>query len=462
MRVLSNLRASGGLTIPVLAGATPVSGEVAVYVKSDGLVYKKNSLGEETLLTARENLDPLVGAVFDYAGSNIPAGYLLADGSLVSRSAYSELFARIGTTYGAGDGTTTFALPNLKGRMVVGRDTAQTEFDTLGETGGNKILNLSHSHPKAYTGGNISTVANTAGSYVVSNTNDVGLSANGGTPLGNVNTMNPYIVLNKIIKVSSTVGGMIPNQVIEMGATHTAISAWSKAPITVTNSTPGSAMTYTANGVTINQSGWYRITGFVGWDAASSRRIARVVPAASSATAASGAAFIACEDNQGGGGYPGGSFGCTRYITSGTHIRLEVYQDSGATVSNTISQMTVEAMQNSTLDVYETEWTDVTFLGSWQNFETGTLARKVQVKRVGKSVKYRGIMKSGAVGNGTAAFSVPAQFACELRTYSSQYWPIVANSAFGAIQCGSVSGQFEVAVGSNVWVDVSGVHYFVP
>jgi microcystin-dependent protein len=55
------------------------------------------------------------------------------------------LFTRIGTTYGVGDGSTTFNLPNLKGRVVVGVDAAQTEFDALGETGGAKSVILSAS-----------------------------------------------------------------------------------------------------------------------------------------------------------------------------------------------------------------------------------------------------------------------------------------------------------------------------
>lgn len=67
-----------------------------------------------------------------------PTGWLLRDGSAVSRTTYARLFAVIGTTYGAGDGSTTFNLPNRKGKVGVGRDAAQTEFDTLGETGGEK------------------------------------------------------------------------------------------------------------------------------------------------------------------------------------------------------------------------------------------------------------------------------------------------------------------------------------
>jgi microcystin-dependent protein len=85
-----------------------------------------------------------LGGLVPYAGASAPAGgkWMLADGAAISRSSYAALFALVGTTYGAGDGTTTFNLPNLKGRVVVGLDATQTEFDALGETGGAKSVTL--------------------------------------------------------------------------------------------------------------------------------------------------------------------------------------------------------------------------------------------------------------------------------------------------------------------------------
>ena len=82
---------------------------------------------------------PPTGAVSAFAGSAAPTGWLLCDGSDVSRTTYSDLFAVVGTTYGAGDGSTTFGLPNLEGRVPVGLDAGQTEFDALAETGGSKL-----------------------------------------------------------------------------------------------------------------------------------------------------------------------------------------------------------------------------------------------------------------------------------------------------------------------------------
>lgn len=70
------------------------------------------------------------GMVFAYAGGSIPSGYLLCDGSAVSRSTYSSLFSAIGTTYGGGDGSTTFNLPYITdGRFLEGSSTAGTKHN---------------------------------------------------------------------------------------------------------------------------------------------------------------------------------------------------------------------------------------------------------------------------------------------------------------------------------------------
>ena len=62
------------------------------------------------------------GAVINYAGNTPPPGYLVCNGSLVSRVTYADLFAAIGTLYGAGNGSTTFAVPDLRGQFIRGLD----------------------------------------------------------------------------------------------------------------------------------------------------------------------------------------------------------------------------------------------------------------------------------------------------------------------------------------------------
>jgi microcystin-dependent protein len=94
------------------------------------------------------------GTVLPYAGSNAPTGFLFCQGQAVSRTTYADLFAAIGTTFGAGDGSTTFNLPNLEGRVPAGKEATATRLTsgvsgvdggTLGATGGDQRMHQ-HTH----------------------------------------------------------------------------------------------------------------------------------------------------------------------------------------------------------------------------------------------------------------------------------------------------------------------------
>lgn len=85
-----------------------------------------------------------VGTVIEYSSVITPAGYLKANGAAVSRVAYAALFAVIGGTFGAGDGSTTFNLPDRRNRMAIG---AEGGLYALGTTGGNKdAVVVEHQH----------------------------------------------------------------------------------------------------------------------------------------------------------------------------------------------------------------------------------------------------------------------------------------------------------------------------
>jgi Microcystin-dependent protein len=150
-----------------------------------------------------------VGVVEAFAGASAPAGWLLCYGQNVSRTAYAALFAVIGTTFGAGDGSTTFTLPDLRGRTIIGKDdmggAAASRVTaaisgiagaTLGAGGGDQRMQI---HAHAYsgifvTGGNTQTNIQTGGQWWVNN----GLStADQGA--GGSQNMQPSLVLNHII-----------------------------------------------------------------------------------------------------------------------------------------------------------------------------------------------------------------------------------------------------------------------
>lgn len=81
----------------------------------------------------------MTGEIRLWSLSTAPSGWALCDGAEVLRSStLGALLVADGMRWGTGNGTTTVNLPNLKGKVPVGRDAAQTEFDTLGETGGEK------------------------------------------------------------------------------------------------------------------------------------------------------------------------------------------------------------------------------------------------------------------------------------------------------------------------------------
>jgi microcystin-dependent protein len=107
-------------------------------------VYQRHPLGASALLVPP-------GSITGYAGIVVPGGWLSCDGSAIDRTIYADLFAAIGTTYGNGDGETTFNIPNLLGRSIIGYNPSEADFDALGETGGEKRHTLTIDEMPAHT-----------------------------------------------------------------------------------------------------------------------------------------------------------------------------------------------------------------------------------------------------------------------------------------------------------------------
>jgi microcystin-dependent protein len=91
-----------------------------------------------------------VGTILEYGGDTAPSGFFMCDFSPFVRADFPELFAVIGTKYGPGNGTTTANLPPRQGRVGIGRDPSQAEFDTVGETGGAKSHTLTVAQTPAH------------------------------------------------------------------------------------------------------------------------------------------------------------------------------------------------------------------------------------------------------------------------------------------------------------------------
>ena len=150
-----------------------------------------------------------IGTIAPYGGTSDPTYWLICDGRAISRTAHADLFAVIGTTYGEGDGSTTFNIPDLRGRVPMG---TSADYD-IGESGGEAThtLNInempSHTHTMLYSGGSTTTwgynYTSSGGTRSGQTEDSSGVGPTGGGQAHN--NMQPYVVTNYIIKAKSAV-----------------------------------------------------------------------------------------------------------------------------------------------------------------------------------------------------------------------------------------------------------------
>jgi len=155
------------------------------------------------------------GVILDFGGGTVPTGYLICDGAAVSRTTYATLFAQIGTNYGVGDGSTTFNVPDMRGRVCAGKDnmggsaasrlTATyfgTSASTMGAVGGSESHTMTlaelvaHTHNLQVASNFATTGASTA---VTGNGSGQTTASTGSTTPFNI--VQPTIIVNKIIKI---------------------------------------------------------------------------------------------------------------------------------------------------------------------------------------------------------------------------------------------------------------------
>lgn len=247
---------SYGLRLHDLVFVSPVSGSVEPYilvvtaVDSDGSVTATQTIFDEDLTalvgldtadgnfivgngttwvaeggaTARASLgltigthvpaydDRLIpfaaGMVMSFAGASAPTGWLLCYGQAVSRATYAALFSALGTTWGAGDGSTTFNLPDLRGRVLAGKDdmggtsanrlTNQSgglDGDTLGATGGGETHTLTEGQLPSHThaAGTLATASGGAHVHSIDFTGNTSHDTSGGGSVASGGSANETI-----------------------------------------------------------------------------------------------------------------------------------------------------------------------------------------------------------------------------------------------------------------------------
>lgn len=126
---------------------TTDTGETTELVEKADQIYRE----QEAITNATGNYVPEAGFIQASASPYFSSAWYECNGQAVSRVDDAALFAAIGTLYGAGNGTTTFNVPNYKGRTLVGYDTANTLVNTMGKTGGSETVTLGIGEIPAHT-----------------------------------------------------------------------------------------------------------------------------------------------------------------------------------------------------------------------------------------------------------------------------------------------------------------------
>ena len=151
------------------------------FLRVDGTAIEGRTASETLSDIGAQSSTSLVGMIAPFAHSSTPTGFLACDGAAVSRSTYSALFSAIGETWGNGDGSSTFNVPDLRGAILRGVGTAGVNSDYVGPSlgGYQDDQNASHNHSASSSSstsvsGSTNTTGNHSHSYSRATTNNTG------------------------------------------------------------------------------------------------------------------------------------------------------------------------------------------------------------------------------------------------------------------------------------------------
>ncbi len=193
----------GSGTLKLDGGAT---GTVDIGTTSTGNINLKRATVVTGSVTATGMAMCPTGTILPFGGTSAPSGWLSCDGTAISRTTYSGLFAVLGTTWGVGNGTTTFNLPNLPRHTLVGVGGSGTATlsNTVGSTGGEETHTMTtgelvahtHTYAQASSGAQFSTGGVNALTNSAGNPGQATSSTGSTTPF---NVMQPSAVVMFIV-----------------------------------------------------------------------------------------------------------------------------------------------------------------------------------------------------------------------------------------------------------------------
>ncbi len=177
---------------------------------TSSIVDKPLSANQGKVLNEKIDSTVPIGVLLPFGGTTAPTNWLLCDGSAISRTTYADLFNVIGTSFGEGDGSTTFNLPNTKDNTLVGVNSEGNHFKTVGSTYGEETHTLTIEELAPHTHDTVIPYATNCtqfgyelwamgngGNAHTSTRENAAISKGGGQPF---NVIQPSLAVNYIIK----------------------------------------------------------------------------------------------------------------------------------------------------------------------------------------------------------------------------------------------------------------------